>query len=87
MRTARNLARHEFIGLSCRVRECSNPSSVGISGIVRDETMKTLVVEKKRVQKQGSSFEFLVEGKPVVISGGTIALRPEDRIKMKLIKW
>ena len=40
-----NLSRHELIGLEAKVAEASNPSQIGISGRIIDETMKTFQIE------------------------------------------
>jgi ribonuclease P protein subunit POP4 len=85
VRDSRNLARHELIGLRVRVAACSDPSLRGREGLVADETMKTLAIESQGgivvVQKQGSTFEFTLDGRPVMIDGSTISHRPEDRTK------
>lgn len=86
-RTARNILRHELIGLQCTVMKSSNPSSLGIAGKITDETMKTIVVGKKRVQKKGSVFQVTLEEGNVRLDGSAIVARPEDRIKMKIRKW
>ena len=41
---ARNILLHELIGLETKVIKDSNPSNRGVSGIVIDETRKTLVL-------------------------------------------
>ena len=87
MRTKKNMIRHEFIGLECRVAESSNSSCAGIKGKITDETMKTITIGKKKIMKKGSVFEIMVEKKKVNVNGNKICFRPEDRIKMKLPKW
>ncbi len=89
--TERNVIRHELIGLWAEVLKSSNKSSVGISGKVVDETKNTLVIKQgeaeKRIQKMGSEFMFMLEGKNVKVSGNAIAARPEERIKSRIKKW
>ncbi|HLD48898.1 MAG TPA: ribonuclease P protein component 1 [archaeon] len=90
MRTARNILRHELIGLDCIVMKASNKSSTGISGRIVDETMKTVVIkdtDMKRVQKSGSTFRLSLSGKKVDVNGRYLLARPEDRIKKKFNKW
>ncbi|MEM7813389.1 MAG: ribonuclease P protein subunit [Candidatus Aenigmatarchaeota archaeon] len=87
MRTPKNIVQHELIGLRCRVVAARNAAQVGISGVIRDETMKTLVIGAKRVEKEGSTFRVWLDGKAVDIEGRTILARPEDRIKKMAKKW
>jgi ribonuclease P protein subunit POP4 len=82
--TPKNLARHELIGLVCRVVHANNPSLEGIEGIVVDETRNMLVIEdekEKKVPKKGTVFQFMLE-EPVTIEGKALVGRPEDRVKM-----
>lgn len=87
MRNVRNILRHEFIGLPCDVVAAQNKDLIGISGTVRDETLKTMVIDGKRVPKQGTTFRLRLEKATVRIDGSAIAARPEDRIKKKFKKW
>jgi ribonuclease P protein subunit POP4 len=92
MITAKNLIRHELIGLPAEVVGSSNESHVGIKGTVVDETKNLLVIESKKelkkIQKKGTSFIFKIpSGKRVRVEGKIIAARPEDRIKLKVKKW
>ena len=63
--TPETLARHELAGLDVTVTDAPNPDLVGISGRVRDETMKTLLVATsdgvKQVPKAGTTFRFELE--------------------------
>ena len=60
--TPETLARHELAGLDVTVADAPNSDIVGISGRVRDETMKTLLVATgdgvKQVPKAGTTFRF-----------------------------
>jgi len=62
MITPENLVRHEPSGLPIEVVEGRNPSQVGISGRVVDETRNTLLIDTrsgdKRVPKSTNSFLF-----------------------------
>ena len=82
---ARQLARRELIGLKVRVSGHPDPTVAGAEGLVVDETMNTLSVRcgagVRRFQKKGGTFEFLVDGQAVGLSGNDIAFRPEDRTK------
>ncbi len=87
MRNPGNILRHELIGLDCRIIKSQNMSQEGIEGRILDETIKTLSVGGKTVQKRGSVFRVRLQGKNVDIDGDCIVARPEDRIKKKIIKW
>ncbi len=86
MRNVRNILRHELIGLHCVVTESKNKSNIGISGKITDETMKTIVIDGKRVPKQNTKFEINLGDKKVNIDGNFLVSRPEDRIKKKIRK-
>jgi len=79
-----NVRKHELIGLQVAVLRSSDPSLVGVRGLVVDETRNTLVVEaagrEKRVPKEGTRFRFEVQG-GVEVDGDEILFRPEDRTK------
>lgn len=87
MITIDNIARHEFIGLSCSVT-----NHLKMTGEVIDETMKTITLDvsgkRKMVQKKGNHFIFKLPGDGrVSVDGDKIVSRPEDRIKKKIKKW
>ncbi|MBI2579184.1 MAG: ribonuclease P protein subunit [Candidatus Aenigmarchaeota archaeon] len=91
MRNAKNILRHELIGLECEVVRARNPQNTGIKGRIVDETMKTLVLKKenetKRIVKSGSVFRIDVGNQKVDVEGSHLVARPEDRIKKKFRKW
>lgn len=88
--TRRNALFHELIGLRVKVIQYSDPALVGLEGVVVDETLKTLVIEKSdgkrvRVFKANGLFEFqLPRGGKLVIKGVDIIGRPWDRLKRVL---
>jgi ribonuclease P protein subunit POP4 len=91
MLTPKNLVKHELIGLTAEVAASTNKFNVGIKGLVVDETKNTLTIETeaglKRVQKRGTAFIFKIpSGKRVKVDGNKIAIRPEDRMKIKVKK-
>src|SRR5881628_3067966 len=43
--TSRNILAHEWIGLEITIKQSPDPKLNGLSGLVRDETRNTLVVE------------------------------------------
>ncbi len=89
MKTAVTFVQDEFIGLNAKVVKSSNPSYVGISGKVVDETRKTLVIrqrhEDKVIVKEAAVFQFtLLDGTVIEVEGKVILGRPEDRMKKRL---
>ena len=81
----KTLAREELIGLNVTIRECKDPSWIGQSGIILDETKNTFLIkikdQKKVIAKETAIFEFEYGGKKITLDGSKIAFRPEDRIK------
>lgn len=87
---AAELARGELIGREATVSQSNDPTLVGLSGRVVDETMKTLTLEtegqRRVVGKLGQGFTFTVNQREVPLEGAAIAYRPEDRIKKARVK-
>ena len=82
MRDARNLGRHELIGLNVRVFKADVMEH---EGRVTDETMNTFEItdasKSRKVPKTGRSFVFDLDGENVTLEGDRIRYRPEDRTK------
>jgi len=79
----------ELIGLNAKVVKSTNPSYVGLSGRVIDETRNTLVIRHENVDKvvvkSVSVFHFTAkDGTVVEVDGNIITGRPEDRVKKRL---
>jgi ribonuclease P protein subunit POP4 len=91
MRTARNILRHELIGLDCKIKKADNNTQLGIEGRIVDETRKTVLIETKAgfksLPKQGSVFLLTLQGQKVEVPGDLLVAKPEDRIKKKLNSW
>jgi len=92
MITAKNLIKHELIGLYVKVNKSRNKTQSGVEGIVVDETKSLVAIETKngvkKIPKKTSEFIFMIpSGKKVKVDGNRICLRPEDRIKLKVKKW
>jgi len=81
----KTLARDEFIGLHVKIKDCKDPSWIGKTGLILDETKNTFLIEinkqQKKIAKNIATFEFDFEGNKIAIVGSKIAFRPEDRIK------
>lgn len=84
-----NLGAHELIGLKTVVKTSSDPTLVGIAGMIRDETRNTLVVETdgkfKTIPKANTGLvvEF-ASGDQSLLHGTQLSFRPEDRVKRGL---
>ncbi|MDR0913485.1 MAG: ribonuclease P protein subunit [Methanobrevibacter sp.] len=93
MINSRNVFRHELIGLNMEVIDSSNNDLIGLSGLIVDETKKTLVIEKK-IDKSIKIIPksivlinvYLNNSSAVEINGKILVSRPEDRIKKKFKK-
>jgi ribonuclease P protein subunit POP4 len=90
--TPQNILAHEWIGLQVTVNASPDPGLKGVTGIVRDETRNTLVIEARdhlvRVPKANSRFiASLPTGEEVPVEGPLLKHRPEDRVKKGLTKW
>lgn len=89
MRITPEILQDELIGLHAKVVRSRNPSVMGISGRVIDETRNTLVIiqdnEDKIIVKEESTFHFkFPDGTVVELDGKAIVGRPEDRVKRKI---
>ncbi len=87
MRTRANLARHEWIGLKARVEASSDPSQARAEGLIVDETLRTVTLERPSgreavLQKRGTRMAFeLPSGEPWSLDLGALEYRPWDRVK------
>ncbi|WP_457554843.1 ribonuclease P protein component 1 [Candidatus Pyrohabitans sp.] len=82
---ARYIKKHELIGLECEVVAASDPTLVGLRGVVVDESRNMLTLEvkgrRKCVPKSIARFRFRVGRHVLEVEGKAIVARPEDRIK------
>jgi len=90
--SSNNIMAHELTGLSIRIDASPDPTLEGISGVIRDETKNTIIVEAGErlltVPKDKVIFSFeLSRGDRVRIEGARIGFRPEDRVKRGMAKW
>ena len=74
-----------WIGSMMNVVESNDPTLVGRSGLVLDETKNTLVMLENdacvRIGK--SSITFQLDNSDVVVQGALVGQRPEDRTNRK----
>jgi ribonuclease P protein subunit POP4 len=83
------IIQHEFIGLKAKVVKSSNPSYIGISGTILDETRNTFVIlqdgKRKTVIKDQAVFQFTFPDATIVeIDGRVLVGRPEERLKKRI---
>lgn len=84
--TTTNVLRHEWLGLSCRVVDSSDKTRIGRSGIVVDETMKTLVLATPQnrfvVPKAECVFAFDLAGETAVVDGKRACVPSVERLRV-----
>ncbi|MCD6469479.1 ribonuclease P protein subunit [Candidatus Bathyarchaeota archaeon] len=90
MRNLTHILQDEFIGLKVKVVKSTNPSCIGLSGLVIDETKNTFRILSKKGEKtlikENCVFHFILPDKTMVeIDGKVLIGRPEDRVK-KIIR-
>lgn len=81
---AKDLIRHELIGLDIEVVKAKNTSLIGIKGKIIDETKNTITIQNKKMKKilkDQAVFNIKVENKVFQVDGKLLVGRPEDRIK------
>lgn len=82
--------REEFIGLEIEITDSENKTNVGIKGKVVDETKNTFTIKGKKtwkVIKAQNTFVFKIKNNKITINGKLINEIPEERIKIRSIKW
>ncbi|MCD6237189.1 MAG: ribonuclease P protein subunit [Thermoplasmata archaeon] len=81
----RLLIKGELIGKSTTVVKSTDPTWVGKSGVIVDETKNTFTIEidgdERVIAKDIAAFEFIIDGEKFTIEGSRLRYRPEDRIK------
>lgn len=82
-----NIKQHELIGLEVRIIHATNPSQIGMRGVIVDESQNTLTLREngklKKVLKPQIKMEVEVGDGVVEIDGKVLVGRPEERIKRK----
>jgi len=87
MRTKQNLARHEWVGLKATVERAADPRQQGEAGLVVDETLRTVTLERADgrevvVQKRGTALGLtLPSGERASLDLTLLEFRPWDRVK------
>lgn len=83
--TPSNLIYHNLVGLNVEVSSSTDPTQIGIRGIVIDETTNLLIISTadnkiKKIPKKNCIFTFFIPD-PVVVRGKDIAYSPAERLK------
>ncbi len=82
---AKNIKKHELIGLEIKIVDSENKSLVGKEGEIIDESKNTFTIkqngEEKTLLKSAIVFQAKIGGKTVQVDGKALVKRPEDRIK------
>jgi ribonuclease P protein subunit POP4 len=83
--TKNNIHKHELIGLSAKVISSSDLSLKDVSGIIVDETKKTIRFEvdgeEKVLPKKGTVLLLNIKNQKIKLNVSQLTFRPEDRIK------
>lgn len=86
--TPANITRHELIGLKARVIKAPDPTQIGISGTIRDETQQMLVIETddqmQQLPKEDRVFQIRGDHLKVQVNGNLLIARPVDRIEQHI---
>lgn len=86
----KSLIRGEFIGLETEVVGSENKNNIGIKGKIINETKETFTIKGKKtwkIIKSKNIFGFKAKNEKITINGKLINEKPEERIKIRSIKW
>jgi ribonuclease P protein subunit POP4 len=76
-----------LIGLKAEVSSSTNRSSIGLKGIVVDETRNMIVLDdgkkERKIPKSEACFCFELHDSLIEIDGKLLIGRPEDRIRKR----
>ena len=77
-----------WIGLTLDVVSSNDPTLIGRSGVVLNETKNTLVLLEgdKTVTFAKPAISFTIDDSDVIIQGALVSQRPEDRTHRKYRK-
>jgi ribonuclease P protein subunit POP4 len=86
MRDLSHILQDELIGLRVKVVKSLNPSCIGLSGKIIDETRNTFKIlhnnDEKILIKRDCIFHFILPDKTIIeVDGKVLIGRPEDRVK------
>ncbi|MBT3356908.1 MAG: hypothetical protein HN534_06490 [Euryarchaeota archaeon] len=74
-----------FLARNLTVVASSDPSLVGISGQVLEETRRTIIVQSETGEKTLAKtvIQFTLDSEKDVIDGAAVTQRPENRVNRK----
>ncbi len=74
-----------WIGSMMNIVESNDPTLIGRTGLVLDETKNTLVMLEKdsQIRIGKASIKFTLDNSDVVVQGALVGQRPEDRTNRK----
>jgi len=85
MITAKNLKKHELIGLEAEVMASNNKDLIGLKGKVVDETRNLIVLAtdkgERKILKKEITLKIKIEKEEVQVDGKVLVGKPEERIK------
>jgi ribonuclease P protein subunit POP4 len=89
MITPQNILFHELIGQDVVVVNATNPSLIGIAGLIINESRGVVTVKTssglKMVGKKGATFQIRLPGGTFVnLDGSDLLMAPERRITMRI---
>ncbi len=79
------LVKDELIGRIVTIIDCSDPTWVGKTGCILDETKNTFLIQinndRKKIAKNTATFAFKEQNKTIIVNGTRLTYRSENRIK------
>ena len=89
MKVTQAVIQCNLIGLKTKITQSSNPSQVGITGTVINETRNTFTIiqgkKRKTIGKNQAVFHFTLPDTTVVeIDGEVLVGKPEERLKRRI---
>jgi ribonuclease P protein subunit POP4 len=85
MITAKNLKKHELIGLEAEVITSNNKDLLGLKGKVVDETRNLIVLAtekgEKKILKKEVTLKIKINEEEIQVDGNVLVGKPEERIK------
>ena len=78
---ARDIAKHELIGLNAEIIDSNNKDNIGIKGQIIDETKNTITIEQNKVTKRLFKNNITLKINNQKIKGTSLKGRPKERIK------
>ncbi len=83
-----NVRNMPWLGRNISVVSSSDPTLVGNSGLIIDETMRTILIQQgeQKLTMAKNVIRFTIDEDKDVIDGSLVKQRPEDRIHRRYRK-